>query len=482
MKKNYFFIGALASLMLVSCTNSDDVANENTIGTSKNESAIKAEYAKNFAAKFGNVKSTQNWDLSTQGRKYGSQAAPDAKSRAVVSSASRSGESRAVVSEGKQETFSEEFRKAISKVLPEGKNNSAMGYAHEYLSQGPFDIYPIWHGYCMEWDLYINEEFIGSYSDIMAQMGEDTEFRIGDTNEISPKGWHIDLPEGTPLLFKLVITNPAKGYGVKEGDFAHTGDIITSIYNPQVPWKGGFLSHGSLWLTWDKMRGIQKPDNLDLVAMFEDAKTIKGDADFNDFILGIKGRPNPPEIIVFDTTTYTCKIPSTVTKRYMVEDLGNTDDFDFNDIVFNITDSTTDVHFVETIRKYHLNGYGDTIRVEETINDEIIETKRDQFLTLKHLGGTLEFSVQVGNKTPIARHEGVLGQDYNDRYVLEGNPWLPESHNIKVYIFNPEIGSKPVEITFPTIGDPAPMILAFDRDKKWSAERVAITKEWFEGE
>lgn len=102
----------------------------------------------------------------------------------------------------------------------------------------------------------------------------------------------------------------------------------------------------------------------------EDAKGTKDqggpdtDWDFNDVVFLIIGRNSLPK--VYDKT---------IEKRYMIEDLGSTFDFDFNDIVVDV-------------REEHLRDL-----------DHPEKFTFKQTATIKHLCGTIPFQVKIGNVT-----------------------------------------------------------------------------------
>lgn len=422
------------------------------------ESQAKSEFRAKFVQKYGDVAKNQNWDLTHNATQY-------------ASLATRAGE---VVSAGKEETFSADLRKQLANVLDEGTDNHRIGSAYTLISQGPFDIYPLYHGQCMQWDLYVNDIKIADYAGIMKMMGEKTDYRKGNTTSLTAKGWHIDLPVGTPIFIKLVVTKNQTGWFTSDGQYAENGDVITSVYYPAVPYKSGTISNGSLILPWDKL--TTKPDNLDHIIMFEDAKTESGDADFNDFVIGIKGRditPDPIDVIVTeDETTYT--VPSSTEKRYMIEDLGSVDDFDFNDVVVDVTEKKTEIHTVKTITKEKSQG-GSVIAQEESIKDTVTRVEVVQSASIKHLGGTLPFKLQIG-ATALPEIQGELDKNPEGlNYTITG--WNPAENNIKVVVRN--VNNDGVKtVSFPKIGE-VPMIIATDKNVEWMSERVAIPERWW---
>jgi len=144
-------------------------------------------------------------------------------------------------------------------------------------------------------------------------------------------------------------------------------------------------------------------------------------------------------------------------KRYMVEDLGSKDDFDFNDIVF-------DVVWNENLKKYEC--------------------------IVRAMGGTLDFTIQVANttwtkstalegkydtKTMYNTTEGDydLTNEY-DRFVVEN--WVPELNDVKVTVKG---NDGEFVLPFPATGE-VPFMVCTNIAKEWAKERVNVeTIGWF---
>lgn len=156
----------------------------------------------------------------------------------------------------------------------------------------------------------------------------------------------------------------------------------------------------------------------------------------------------------------------TISKRYMIEDLGATDDFDFNDIVVDVTENTTVTHH----RTYKVDANGEKT---EMITDIITKTSKSQKATIRHLGGILPFTLKVGN-TSFNRMEGQLDVDVNISKNISG--WNPETNNVSIVV--EEKDGAFYTIQFPKAGE-APMIIAVDPDQAWMAERQCVPSSWF---
>lgn len=143
-------------------------------------------------------------------------------------------------------------------------------------------------------------------------------------------------------------------------------------------------------------------------------------------------------------------IPTIAAKRYMIEDLGseNGSDFDFNDIVVDVID----------------NGV-------------------KQIAKVRAMGGTLDFTIKIGNTTWTKSKHGftpsVMYNTINPDYSLvlsefEVTGW--DNNNISITI-NGNNGSV-WEIPFPKQGQ-APMIVAMKPTVDWNIERQSVLSNWF---
>ena len=159
-----------------------------------------------------------------------------------------------------------------------------------------------------------------------------------------------------------------------------------------------------------------------------------------------------------DIVLWVQKVPSvpvlSVLKRYMVEDLGESDDFDFNDIVFDVC-------------KYS-------------------DGKEKCFV--RALGGTLGITIKVGNSTwskeSIFNIIDMLNTgvgdavDYSKSLAeFDVTGWNADNSKVSVEVTGKD-GYKWV-LNFPEVGK-VPFIVATADGKEWMTERNAVpSKEWF---
>jgi hypothetical protein len=104
------------------------------------------------------------------------------------------------------------------------------------------------------------------------------------------------------------------------------------------------------------------------------------------------------------------------------------------------------------------------------------------------MGGTLDFTVTIGNTTWSKSESGM---DVSTMYNTSGNidysaelavfdvtGWNPLTNNISVTVKGKGQSGTPLVIPFPKEGE-VPMIIAEHPARKWMNERVSIPTEWF---
>lgn len=303
------------------------------------------------------------------------------------------------------------------------------------------------------------------------------------------------------------------------------GDRLTSI-NPA----GYMLALDLPWnvkLNANELPAISNvtgaPSEAILVAC-EDANGTDSDHDINDVVFLIVGYPKAPTIV---STTKTIK------KRYLCEDLGATEDFDFNDIVVDVTQTTT--HTMKpTISADQFFNTGAEINNNSSVEidglSDAITTR--QVARISHLCGTLPITAKVGtylfpwitDPTDIEGTREQLsgtraqydvleeGWNPNQEKVITDNSWDPETNNITIYVKWPDdwkvkpansldnvyvlnnhsnpfphnstdfadfANGKIAAATFPQNGN-VPYIIAVNQDVHWMKECQNIPRDWLE--
>ena len=171
-----------------------------------------------------------------------------------------------------------------------------------------------------------------------------------------------------------------------------------------------------------------------------------------------------------------------IPKRYMVEDLGATDDFDFNDVVVDLFNE------YKTTYTYAISGN------EETIVDTDGPKLINQWAIVRAAGGTLDFTIKIGNSTTWKKSDHVkpsttmvnTGRDgainYNkeiDKFDIVNKDWDSVHDNISIEVDGRDKNLGVYYIPFPKDGE-IPMILATDVSVNWMHERDGVPEKWID--
>ena len=452
MVRNYLFTGMLAAtagLLLTGCAN-NDIAE---ISASA-ESLQKATYADNFVKKYGAISPSQTWDFTANKVRIGTRAADDASVELV--DGLDFGVTESVDENGKYAyaiTKNLDIYNDVPLKLPDRVRHSGES-AILVAPSNDFYIYPISCQGAWTHRFYIrvgDNEPVEIYQKFWTDAtkayvnGMATNYTIKDgevnvTRRTSMPGVHITAPTGTPIEVYLDKVN--NGNAPMASTVTGSAIVIQTDARPEgVP-----INENSI------VEYIGIEDQYDY------------DYDYNDMVLCVVGNPDTPptEKIVDDKYD----IKTNVSKRYMIEDLGATDDFDFNDIVVDVTQNVVETHH----RTYKVDENG---QKTEMITDIITKTTTTQKATICHLGGTLPFTLKVGN-TSFGEIEGQLDVDVNISKTVSG--WDPNRNNVSVEV--QQKNGAVYTVQFPKAGE-APMIIAVDPDQQWMKERVSVPTSWF---
>lgn len=227
-----------------------------------------------------------------------------------------------------------------------------------------------------------------------------------------------------------------------------------------------------------------------LIAFNEDEITETNPADYNDIVLLIAGFV--PQLVQDEVDS-----ESYIKKRYLIEDLGSTSDFDFNDVVVDVTQTD--------IQKFNVDPVSG---IMTPINEKSIKS---QEVKIRYLCGTLPIQVTVGNYTfgqitnpanktqsseQISVPNGLFpsgsvyspktdtqpGQEMSFSVLLTDKSWKAEENNISVSVWKEaEVSASPDshgvwKTSYPSLGS-VPYIIAVPQTQAWTAEGVRFPWE-----
>ena len=465
---------ALVTTTMVACSNNQDVFDGGAI-----EKTAKQSYAENFAKKYPNVNINQNWDFSSKQSDYRLGSKNKAHTRA----------GEGAITTGSWYEVDNNTLAWMHEQLVEGVDNRSLGNPFYMTVPGnDFTIIPIYQGQAgAMWNLHVVVDgvdyLVWEKSNSEIQKG-DIQIKDGDSDEWhnlhgggqSWETWNSlyntdgsdkwladgnqnlvtavrsipytfhDFPVGAEMYFYLDVT--VSGSGDWNGKYHE----INNVGAHESSLKGQMLA----------LQDVPRPaniaeDNEVMIIGCEDADLKDSDWDCNDVVFLVYGKTVPKPIKIEEGD----EIEEVKTVRYMIEDLGSTDDFDFNDIVVDVTE-------IRTISPTYTNG------VVTAWNEK---GKRQEAI-VRHLGGTLPFVLKIGNKEYAAGGQDTF-QTSPDLKLDDVTGWtgLNGAHNVSI-----EVEQKNSEgvfkVQFPKAGE-APMIIAVDPSQGWMTERQSVPADWF---
>lgn len=522
-------------------------------------SAEYIKYQKSFTQKYGEIPADKSWDLTTWAQMHNAPA--NGQTRAGAGSVN-TGELNSDPSNPDFEVSNQEYEVPADLMnwmksnLVEGQDNRSLGSSFMLrLPQNDFAIIPIFQGnsaFMSELEMKVNTRNITKIWTKSENMwaketanGAWEKLYYFDGWETYDQ-WYKDHPvhgastlnsysvKSKPIIFHstrmtpgsendrlmyLSLHNIDKYYQDEDikwdanDKWGTIGDRLTSInsngYMLAMPIPFSITPLPSI--------GSYSGECHTMLIGVEDAKGVDSDHDTNDIVFLVVGYPNVPEII---STTETIK------KRYMCEDLGATDDFDFNDIVIDVTQTRSQK--LITIPE----GQADNVRTDGEFELDYAYLDFSQTARLAHVCGTLPFQVVVGNTvfpkvvdptilsetrdelaaaTTTRAANPVRENGWNPNEVKRVEGWNPATNNVKIYVDwsgsrkpgvannaewtderpNPNVNeptAADIEIadfangTFKVVNFPepgtVPYIIATDQNVPWMGERVDIPDSW----
>ena len=252
------------------------------------------------------------------------------------------------------------------------------------------------------------------------------------------------IPEGAEMYFYLKITSAASGYNTRNEQLGSPdGYIREYAFTPDAATLNGL---------WGVNKNSTDPIQCKLIGCEDASNPATTDKDYNDVVFLMYGQPTVPQS--FKVRHMTKKY----LKRYLIEDLGDTNDTDFNDIVVDVIAESTATIKVDA-NDVPLPGYE---------NPEY--TLKSTSAVIRALGGTLDIEVNIGDKswrksvyypetytemmnTTNPDYTAVLGTIENIKnFTLDSN-------NISVTVYGKNGEQSQNQVNFPLKGE-IPMMIA----------------------
>lgn len=381
----------------------------------------KESFAANFVKQYGQVDADQSWDLANPNEVY------------VLSASARQVQTRAkgklqwitVSSFGHEFNISEGFNEAMEKEFSQFGDPEPCYFT--FPAEG-LSIVPVFQSNANNYVLHmvVGEDYFAQDIYICSNI-------MGiNNNKQKAKAYTITGVEaGTPVSFYVVVFKGNKGYKVDIENFSTL--------------EGGFkLAEVDAAKAGNYEKGTMREKSSILACQFETKHGTAQLAFLMDGLAPVQKHQAPEKIV------------KVVSRRYLIEDLGSTDDFDFNDIVIDVE--------------------------QRVVVENGVEGTPLQMATLRHLGGVLPWNIKIGDTwfsgAENTMLKGEIGSDASVTKDVTG--WNPEENNITVKVAGNQTGSVCL-IPFPKKGE-VPMVIAVDTYQQWMDERQSIPSEWWKEE
>lgn len=425
MKKRLFLVSCAVTMMagtvvLSSCSKGE----EYSYNPGKIHENVVKDYQSAFVQKYGEISPYETWDLSQRGSQLADFAGTRASQKASVQNMSATQSYGYLLNAGNHES-------TIANLFNHNWNRIMNAFANQNETEN-------WLTYTA------GKKIVFSVAGVTRSSASNTKYFY----------WGVkDTPQGD-LFVRMGSANNGNDASIGNACETHTSSLDFSKIPSGSVWYTAFtnVNNNKFELTSSNTLVI---DDFKVVTVTIDGKDytfwgLKCDganAAYTDMILWVKEVPTVP-------------VPK-ISKRYMAEDLGGNNDFDFNDVVFDV------IQFEDGTEK----------------------------CLVRALGGTLDITIKVGNK------EWTKSSKFTVTDMLNTNPidpnlilhefdvtgWGGNNSTVSITVKGEE-GVTAGGATegfywaepFPAMGE-APLIVAVQYGSKtWLRERQGVpNKEWF---
>lgn len=470
--KNSILMGCMAmiGLAFVSCSK------DNLYDSSAAAKQVEAEYAANFVKKYGAIDPNQTWDFATT--MTPSFSLPSSGASARVTRGDNTISLNATTGTMAIDTAVIQY---VWNNLPMGNNNTPKGRAFTMKTTGnPFTVVPIFQG-CASyyWELWMNVD--GQETKIWSK-GDDFKFRNANSNDdwSTPGIGKQGMRRGSGPYEVLA---PTYTYNITQKDLdMHFFLKVWTSHDHYLNYMNGSIkaadqpSYSTSLNNWMiDLQDAKKPKNLPAgnevtIIGCEDVSTSGSDRDFEDLVFMVYGKPVPP-------TKRVVELVKETGKRYMMEDMGDTDDFDFNDVV------------VDVVNRKHITYIYPSLEAVLPSDSTVVDLPQQAIV--RAAGGTLDFTLTIGetqwtkkdhfNPSEMlntgVRGAAIIKNAELARFDVSG--WKLDANNVSVVVEKRGANTEEVQtIQFPKKGE-APKIIAVEVTVPWMKERVEVPDTWF---
>lgn len=463
--KSLLFVGiAMMGIAFTSCSKE-----ENLFDNEAAQADMFAKYSANFIKKYGPIDPNQTWDFAPAAPVY-LPLSEGTTTRSAADFSITRGDGNIIIDN--------DVLSYMHTYMTAGGDNSTQGASFSFEASGnEFFVVPVYQGVASYfWELWVS---IDGVKQKIWEKGQDLYYTTDETATASSQWKKVGTgKDGVPSTAK----------NVKAPFTKFTASAGAEMYFFLKVW-GSTSSHSSNPLGGSMLTSLQP---MKMIALDNaPVPTAVAQEDYDAIIVGCEDSDGGVDLDFEDLVfmiygdTPTIKFHKDVkvieAKRYMIEDLGGADDFDFNDIVL-------DVQKYRTVR-FMYNGTEENPIPAGQVDLQGTEGERG---VLRAAGGTHNFTIKIGNTT----WSKSMLQDYDytemintgwkgapiyydaelATFELGANDWDPEQNNITVTVE----GSNGIRVvTFPETGA-TPLMMSADPETmpKWSNERVDIPAWW----
>lgn len=449
--KSLLLIGSMAvfGMAMTSCSKE-----ENLFDNQAAQAEMFSKYSANFVKKYGPVDPNQTWDFATMSPVY--------LPKSSTGSVTRGASDIAVTRSDGEIIINKEVLDYMHTNMTAGEDNSTKGESFTFETPGnDFIVVPIYQGVASyRWELWVN---IGGVETKIWSKGENISYRTSAESSTWKKPDNNGVPDGAYEV-KAPTTKFSSASGIEMyfflkvfgGNNPAGGTKITSLQ----PMKMIALEGAPI------PSSVPKDYTATIIGCEDGA-----DTDFEDLVFMVYGKPVP-------TIKRHEDVDVLEAKRYLIEDLGGADDFDFNDIVI-------DLQRYSTVRNKWAGQEGNLQYVGQEILDE------GQRAIIRAAGGTHEFTVKIGGREIWKKGSKfdvteMLNTGWNKTAIdwnaelavieLGAHEWDAQKNNIEIVVE----GSNGIRVvSFPNRGD-VPLVISTDPSAlgEWMTERTDIPKDW----
>lgn len=434
MKKRLFWVSCAVTMMtgtlvLSSCGSKGE---EYSYSPERAHNNVVEQYQANFVKYYGPVNPNETWDFSERGSQLASYAGTRANN-------------------GK-------FKK--SENVQDMKDNQSYGYNWNHSNSHSSKINEIGKLY---WDKYIKTAIDAAPESDWNPSGKIVfDVLITTRDQNSSAGyftWGIAGTEQGDLFMRQV--SPANGRDWKNGNTGqqHTSSLDFSMIPSGVTW---FTSHTA---QNQKKYKIDFNSNSNKITTFKNVTVTIPETGETYTFWCFKCDATPyadyKDLVLWVDQAETIRTP-VASKRYMVEDLGGAEDFDFNDVVFDV------VRYNDHTTWCYVRALGGTLDV--TINVAGSSWKKsDNYNPYTQMLNTNN----IDKDACLGEFEvnGIWDDENNSNIsvVVKAEENVSDGGTSNFYYTEP----------FPAVGT-VPLIIATPISKTWRHERDRVTEiEWF---